>query len=357
MSLDTIIKDEQAASASSYGKNAGRERNQRRQHNKPYQRQQRQPRQQQPPQQLHLQQQAGGSALFPFPSGQMTAQQQQQLQSLLSMPLSSFPQVLQQLPLLAAGMQPFAGSALTFPLQLSGMTALSASGTGASAGVEMGGGAADLLDASSVSSRTVKVSAQSNPKTVAGSISHTSRQSSPPTLLATGVDAVNQAIKAIAIARGYLETDRVELSVKSEFRDEERGAISMPLTKSALRRKGAAAAPPSLAAAGQVTTVTGGAVSGGDEKEVEESELRVAKESEPSMTAGSIAKKIRAGERVSIVSIGAGSVCATVRAITIARRYLEGDSLDVSFRPSFIHLEIQGEQRSAIKFVILAQQV
>ena len=30
------------------------------------------------------------------------------------------------------------------------------------------------------------------------------------------------------------------------------------------------------------------------------------------MTAGSIAKKIRAGERVSIVSIGAGSVSATV---------------------------------------------
>ena len=183
-------------------------------------------------------------------------------------------------------------------------------------------------------------------------------QSAPPTLLATGADALNQAVKAIAIARDYLVNDRVELSVKSEFRDEERGAISMLLTKSTLRRKGGAAGAASAATDGSAAAmVLGGAVAGGEEKEVEESELRVAKESEPSMTAGSIAKKIRAGERVSIVSIGAGSVSATVRAITIARRYLENDSLDLSFRPSFIHLDMQDGQRSAIKFVILAQQV
>ena len=293
----------------------------------------------------------------------MTPQQQQQLQSLLSLPLSSFPAVLQQLPMLAAGMQPFPGSGLPFSLQLPG-AGLAAGSIGASGGgggepLSGGGGNANELDASSLSSRTVKVSSHSNPKTVAGSISHTSRQSSPPTLLATGVEAVNQAVKAIAIARGYLESDRLELSVKSEFRDEERGAISMLINKSALRRKGGASTGSSSAAAAAAgaAAVTGGAVSGGEEKEVEESELRVAKESEPSMTAGSIAKKIRAGERVSIVSIGAGSVSATVRAITIARRYLEGDSLDVSFRPSFIHLDMQDGQRSAIKFVILAQQV
>ena len=54
----------------------------------------------------------------------------------------------------------------------------------------------------------------------------------------------------------------MELSVKSEFRDEERGAISMLINKSALRRKGAAGG-------GTGPTVTGGAVAGGEEKEVE----------------------------------------------------------------------------------------
>ena len=352
MSLDTIIKDEQGASAASYGKNANRERNPRRQQSKPYQRQQRQPRQQQQQQQ---QQQShsvsGANPAFPFPSQSMTAQQQQQLQSLLSMPLSSFPHMLQQLPMLVAGMQSFPQSALPFPLQLPGAGASSVA-TGADMGV---GGAGDQLDASgSSSSRTLKVSSQSNPKTVAGAIAHTSRQSSPPQLLATGTDAVNQAVKAIAIARGYLETDHMELSVKSEFRDEERGAISLTLNKSNIR---GSSKHKGVAGGAAAASTSQPAAAGSEEKEVEESELRVAKESEPSMTAGSIAKKIRAGERVSIVSIGAGSVSATVRAITIARRYLESDSLDLSFKPGFVHLEMAEGQRSAIKFVILAQQV
>ena len=332
MSLDSIIKTDGAGQSSGsgsggggYGKNQRGDRNTRRQ-SKPYQRQ---PRQGQQPQQS-------------VQPGSLLQQQQQQLQSLLSMPLSSFPQVLQQLPMLTmqphlfngGAAQPFNLGALQLPQQPS---------------AQSGAAPLDFLSLGSAATRggelrELKVSATSNPKNVAGSISHTSRLGACPTLLATGQASLNQAIKAIAIARGYLEEDRVELSVTPQFRDEERGAVSFALSKSPLRRKAAAAA-----AAG----------AGGEEKEVEEStsELRVAQNSEPSMTAGSIAKKIRGGERVSIVSIGAGSVSATVRAITIARRYLEGDSLDVSFRPSFIHLTMQEGQRSAIKFVILAQQV
>ena len=155
------------------------------------------------PQQQQQQQSAGANVAFPFSAGQMTSQQQQQLQSLLSMPLSSFPHMLQQLPMLAAGMQPFPQSGLPFPLQLPSLGPSSIAPSGGLGGAELSGGGVrggGELDASLLSSRTVKVSAQSNPKTVAGSISHTSRHSAPPTLLATGVDAVNQAVKAIAIA-------------------------------------------------------------------------------------------------------------------------------------------------------------
>ena len=332
MSLDSIIKTDAAGQSSGgsggggggggYGKNQRGDRNTRRQ-SKPYQRQPRQGQQPMPQQQQQQQSMQPGSLL-----------QQQQLQSLLSMPLSSFPQVLQQLPMLTmqphlfngGAAQPFNLGALQLPPQSS---------------AQSGAPPLDFLSLGSSATRggelrELKVSATSNPKNVAGSISHTSRLGACPTLLATGQASLNQAIKAIAIARGYLEEDRVELSVTPQFRDEERGAVSFALSKTPLRKKAAGT---------------------GEEKEVEESELRVAQNSEPSMTAGSIAKKIRGGERVSIVSIGAGSVSATVRAITIARRYLEGDSLDVSFRPSFIHLTMQEGQRSAIKFVILAQQV
>ena len=329
MSLDTIIASERSQSGSaaagggsgssaSYGKQSqARDRNRRRQ-------QQAKPYQPKPQRQQH-----SGSS-----SQQQQQLQQQQLQQLLSMPLSSFPQVLQQLPMLSlqAGFSPSGPFTLSLP---SSLPAGQSGGAGA-----VSGGAEAELDASG-STRVLKVSSTSDPKKLAGSISHTCRLGSCPTLLATGPQSLNQAVKAIAIARGYLEENRVELSVKTEFRDEERGAVSMILTKSALRK-----GRPAAAAAG-----------GGEEKEVEESELRVAQNSEPSMTAGSIAKKVRAGERLSIVSIGAGSVSQTVRAITIARRYLEADSLDLSFRPSFIHLDMQEGQRSAIKFVILAQQV
>jgi stage V sporulation protein S len=184
--------------------------------------------------------------------------------------------------------------------------------------------------------RILKVSAKSNPKNVAGSISHTSRSGDSPTLMATGAVSINQAVKSIAIARGYLEDNKLDLSVSPEFRNEERGAISFVLTKTALRRP-----------ANQT----------GQQPNEETQELRVAQASEPSVVAGSIAKKVRAGERVCVVSIGAGSVSQTVRAITIARRYLEKDNVDISFRPEFIHVEMKDGQRSAIKFQILAQQL
>jgi len=179
--------------------------------------------------------------------------------------------------------------------------------------------------------RILKVSAKSNPKNVAGSISHTSRSGDSPTVMATGAVSMNQAIKAIAIARGYLEDNKLDLTVRPEFRNEERGALSFVLIKGPTRRN--------------------------TQQQEDQQELRVAQSSEPSVVAGSIAKKVRAGERVTVVAIGAGSVSQTVRAITIARRYLEKDAVDITFRPEFIHVEMKDGQRSAIKFTILAQQL
>jgi stage V sporulation protein S len=177
----------------------------------------------------------------------------------------------------------------------------------------------------------LKVSKQSNVKTVAGSISHTSRAGESPTCIATGKESVNQAVKSIAIARSYLEEDKLDISCYPEFRDEDKDAISFVLTKTALRP---VKAP------------------------VDESaELRVAATSEPATVAGSIAGKIRGGDRVSIISLGPGSVNQTVKSIIVARRYLARDAIDICFRPEFVHLNMQDGERSAIRFVLLAQQI
>jgi len=188
-----------------------------------------------------------------------------------------------------------------------------------------------LVNTSPLMRKVIKVSAKSNVKSVAGAISHTTRAGESPTIVATGSESVNQAIKALAIARGYLSENKLDISVQPVFRNQEKGALSFVLTKSVLRAKKA----------------------GDDDIQ----ELRVAKGSDPNSVAGSIANKVRAGERVVILSIGAGSVNQTVRAVALARRFLEGDAIDVCFRPEFIHIKLDDGERSAIKFVILAQQI
>lgn len=202
-------------------------------------------------------------------------------------------------------------------------------GRGGAAGGATGGrprGASDLSY-----NRVVKVGAKSDVKTVAGSISHNARNGDSPTIMATGATSLNQAVKAIAIARGYLDGNKLDLLVRPEFRDESRSAMSFVLIKVPSRRNPA--------------------------QPEDQQELRVAQSSEPAVVAGSIAKKVRAGERVTVVSIGAGSVAQTIRAVTIARRYLENDGVDISFRPEFIHVDMKDGQRSALRFTILAQQV
>lgn len=50
----------------------------------------------------------------------------------------------------------------------------------------------------------VKVSSKSNVKAVAGALAHILREAETTEIHAVGAGAVNQAMKAIAIARGYL---------------------------------------------------------------------------------------------------------------------------------------------------------
>lgn len=95
----------------------------------------------------------------------------------------------------------------------------------------------------------------------------------------------------------------------------------------------------------------------GQVAEDQQTELRVAKTSQATDVAGSIAAKVRSGERVVIVAIGAAAVSISVLAVIAARRYLEADNVDIGFRPDFIEVDLKGEMRSAIRFTILAQQI
>ncbi|MGE5507919.1 MAG: stage V sporulation protein S [Chitinophagales bacterium] len=76
----------------------------------------------------------------------------------------------------------------------------------------------------------LKVSAQSNAKAVAGALAAVLRQQNQAELQAVGAAAVNQCIKAIAITRGYVAPNGINLVCVPAFAEvsidgEERTAI------------------------------------------------------------------------------------------------------------------------------------
>ena len=63
----------------------------------------------------------------------------------------------------------------------------------------------------------LRVSASSNPQSVASAIAHAIYDTREVTLRAVGAGAVNQAVKAIAIARGYVAPRSLDLTCKPGF--------------------------------------------------------------------------------------------------------------------------------------------
>jgi stage V sporulation protein S len=82
----------------------------------------------------------------------------------------------------------------------------------------------------------LKVSAKSKPSSVAGAIAGVIRQSGRAEVQAIGAGAINQAIKAIAIARGYLAANGFDIVcvpsfIEVKINGEERTAILLVVEK------------------------------------------------------------------------------------------------------------------------------
>ena len=63
----------------------------------------------------------------------------------------------------------------------------------------------------------IKVSSQSRTSAVAGAIAGVVREHNRAEVQAIGAGAVNQAVKAVAIARGYLHEDGIDVICIPEF--------------------------------------------------------------------------------------------------------------------------------------------
>jgi len=90
----------------------------------------------------------------------------------------------------------------------------------------------------------------------------------------------------------------------------------------------------------------------------QDTDLTVKPTSDPKKVAGAIAGRVRDHERVSLVAYGAEAVFYVIKSICFARRYLLADGFDLVFAPRFVTLEVKdGEQRQALKFTVLANQM
>lgn len=88
------------------------------------------------------------------------------------------------------------------------------------------------LDSQTFSGELLKVSSKSNPNAVAGALAGVIRERGYAEVQGIGAGAVNQAIKAIAIARGFVAPSGIDLICIPAFTDvsiegQERTAIKL----------------------------------------------------------------------------------------------------------------------------------
>ncbi|SMG48058.1 stage V sporulation protein S [Dethiosulfovibrio salsuginis] len=78
--------------------------------------------------------------------------------------------------------------------------------------------------------------------------------------------------------------------------------------------------------------------------------LKVSASSQPKLVAGAIAAVIRESGAVECQAVGAGAVNQAVKSIAIARGYVAPNGIDMVCVPAFSKIEIDGEERTAIRF-------
>ena len=80
--------------------------------------------------------------------------------------------------------------------------------------------------------------------------------------------------------------------------------------------------------------------------------LKVSTKSNPNSVAGALAAIIKEKNIVEIQAVGAGAINQAVKAIAIARGFVAPSGRDIVCVPAFTDVEIDGEERTAIKLIV-----
>ena len=80
--------------------------------------------------------------------------------------------------------------------------------------------------------------------------------------------------------------------------------------------------------------------------------LKVSAKSSPNSVAGALSGAIRENGNAEMQAIGAGAINQAIKAIAIARGYVSPSGVDLVCIPAFTDIQINGEERTAIKFLV-----
>ncbi len=84
--------------------------------------------------------------------------------------------------------------------------------------------------------------------------------------------------------------------------------------------------------------------------------LKVSAKSQPKAVAGALSALVREHGEAEMQAVGAGSVNQAVKSIAIARGYVSPNGIDLICVPAFTDIEIDGEERTAIKFYLQSRK-
>jgi len=80
--------------------------------------------------------------------------------------------------------------------------------------------------------------------------------------------------------------------------------------------------------------------------------IKVSAQSRSTAVAGAIAGVMREHGYAEIQAIGASAINQAIKAVTIARGYLEQDDIDIVLVPNFTEVDIEGNERTAVRLAV-----
>jgi len=85
--------------------------------------------------------------------------------------------------------------------------------------------------------------------------------------------------------------------------------------------------------------------------------LKVSSKSSPNSIAGALAGVVRERGTAELQAVGAGAINQAVKAVAIARGFVAPAGVDLICIPAFTDIDINGEEKTALKIIVQPRQL